>query len=631
MDEEENNLIETMIQNINKSSAEYTEDNSNDEDNEDNHSAKEEQNAEYFDSAKNPPVKKRGRPKKIFKANENESKEREYKVEDDDDNDETKRMKKKMDHKEAKVKRKRNQKNTKRNIVDESSFEFEVTTTSSKGKKHKNNIKITDENKKNIKIRTRTTPTALFNAMSILNVDRKKCLYEMGFGCMIGILIHELPGMLGFYVRDNLDTEINVLSLTNNSILVASQSVHDVLRIPMGGCSLESLASRSPNDPFIKEWFSQFGDENEVWPNDITDVIVSTNDVDEGLSRFPDCKKLNKFREKFEENTTGIDNDDTTVLFQESGNSDLQSMKNKKRNEDVHHILNEDDKVDDSCPATEQQTGNEDDRVVDDSDTTIRYSVTDGKGVKFIENDNVLVDDVPNEMIKCSFEVQKSAKVAVDSQNTIEDIFKQDEQIQSAEDVGCSISNLDDAKLDVYNGPDLHSPYEYLPVDVKKPVSDVKKIVADTLFAMIGSKLDLLFESQSGLGLNHLEIETLTPTLMVSAYVIDVWAELLNILEIYKDELLPLKYFFKITVYIPVYYIGAEGEWKCGRAKGSKKQNEQLNSLRSKFAAKIILSEFNLLREKFMKLVQAFEQKTEEERKKKIDDAIANRDHREKI
>nr|GFC99761.1 hypothetical protein [Tanacetum cinerariifolium] len=54
---------------------------------------------------------------------------------------------------------------------------------------------------------------------------------------------------------------------------------------------------------------------------------------------------------------------------------------------------------------------------------------------------------------------------------------------------GCSIPVLDDAILDVYNGPDLRSPCEYLPVDVRKPVSDVEKIIADTLFAMIGSKL----------------------------------------------------------------------------------------------------------------------------------------------
>nr|GEW57478.1 hypothetical protein [Tanacetum cinerariifolium] len=71
---------------------------------------------------------------------------------------------------------------------------------------------------------------------------------------------------------------------------------------------------------------------------------------------------------------------------------------------------------------------------------------------------------------------------------------------------------------------------------------------------------DLIFESQSGLGLNHLKMETLTPTLMVSAYVIDVWAELLNILEIYKDESLPLRYFFKITVYIPVFFPVCHGD-----------------------------------------------------------------------
>nr|GFA99254.1 hypothetical protein [Tanacetum cinerariifolium] len=178
---------------------------------------------------------------------------------------------------------------------------------------------------------------------------------------------------------------------------------------------------------------------------------------------------------------------------------------------------NEDDKVDDSFPAAgfcsviegdevilskvedvekeKKQIGNEDDRVVEDSHTTIpEDSVTEGKGVKFIEKDNVLVDDDSVERSEHTLEKEKKkisneelrseslkgnvgAEDAVDSQETIKDIFKQDEQIQSAEDVGCSIPDLDDDKLDVYNGPDLRSPYEYLPVDVKKPVSDVEKII----------------------------------------------------------------------------------------------------------------------------------------------------------
>nr|GFC32544.1 hypothetical protein [Tanacetum cinerariifolium] len=90
-----------MFADVNKSNAEYTKDNSNDEDNEDSHSA------EDSESVKTLPVKKRGRPKKIVRAND-----------------------------------------------------------------------------------------TLFNAMAILNGDRKKCLDEMGFGSMIGMGIHELSGKL---------------------------------------------------------------------------------------------------------------------------------------------------------------------------------------------------------------------------------------------------------------------------------------------------------------------------------------------------------------------------------------------------------------------------------------------------
>nr|GEY64601.1 ulp1 protease family, C-terminal catalytic domain-containing protein [Tanacetum cinerariifolium] len=168
-----------------------------------------------------------------------------------------------------------------------SNDEEKKKTIGSKGKKHKASSKSKkkkskisdDENNKNSKIRTRTTPTTLFNAMAILNDDRKKCLHELGFGSMVGMGIYELPRKLGFYVIDNFDTETNVLSLTDSLILVSSESMNDILGIPMGGCSIESLEPRTVDDPFIKEWLSQFGEKTKIRPSDMSDVIVSTKDA----------------------------------------------------------------------------------------------------------------------------------------------------------------------------------------------------------------------------------------------------------------------------------------------------------------------------------------------------------------
>ncbi|GKE34300.1 hypothetical protein Tco_1453622, partial [Tanacetum coccineum] len=193
-------------------------------------------------------------------------------------------------HKKVKLKAKENLMlktvGSKRKFEDDT-YEDDVTSTFSKGKKKKkckSSPKKNDGKKRKVKdkvrksIRTRTTPTSLFSAMCILNPDRKKCIRDMGFGSMIGMAIHEIPGVLGLYVMKNLDTEKNELLLSDSSILVNSQSVHDILGIPISGRSIESLEPRSHDDPFIREWKSQFGNKSKIRPNDISDVIISTND-----------------------------------------------------------------------------------------------------------------------------------------------------------------------------------------------------------------------------------------------------------------------------------------------------------------------------------------------------------------
>ncbi|GJS56547.1 putative reverse transcriptase domain-containing protein, partial [Tanacetum coccineum] len=490
----------------------------------------------------------------------------------------------------------------------------------------------------------------------------------------------------------------------------------------------------------------QIGNEESSSQMDEDSVNPSLNEVD----KVDDSSHATVLDSVIEVNAATEEAEDVDM------NENVENEKKKNGNEEsssqdfVHPILNEDDKVGDSSHATGVdsviQGG---DAAIETENVDINEKVENKKQKNSNEesssqdfvypslNEDDKVGDSPH--ATC---VDSVIGEDVDSQQTLEDNFKESE-------------DFDDVKHDVYNGPDLRSPYEYLPVDVKMPITDVEKIVADTLFAMTGSKI------QSGLELNHFEMETLTSTLMVSSNVIDVWAELLNILEVYKDESFPLRYYFKISVYIPEYYIGkyeddeklalfiakmkesfnedeklmslqnfqmvffpvchvyhiylicvdfnkgsihlidnssngtdnknqrykgipqaikkvfvqylyhvkhpkAEaiekakisrmnmkwrttrnstdcgvftmfhmenyiGDWICGLDKESKQQNEQLKSLRSKFAAKIILSDFNLLREEFMKLVQVFQQKNEEERKKAIDDAIANRNDREKI
>ncbi|PWA73621.1 hypothetical protein CTI12_AA263590 [Artemisia annua] len=268
-----------------------------------------------------------------------------------------------------------------------------------------------------------------------------------------------------------------------------------------------------------------------------------------------------------------------------------------------------------------------------------------------------------------------------------------------------------------------------------------------------------IFKSARGLPiLYHFDMETITPNLEISTNVIDIWSEILNVMELYKEDMtLPSRYFFKISFINPLYFIenhtdeeklqsftksidesftddekhlksletfdmlffpicreyhlylicadfkngsfrvidnssnGTDFEerykgvpeeikkvlvayldqvehpkterirntkqirmqmkwrtknnhvdcgvflmlhmesyhgfknWDCGFHLESPKQKRELDLLRSKYATKILLSELNLIKNKFLKLVQVFEKKSENERRKMIEYAIAHR------
>ncbi|PWA36652.1 hypothetical protein CTI12_AA597780 [Artemisia annua] len=161
-------------------------------------------------------------------------------------------------------------KETRNDAMNEKGKESEVASHKIKRQKGKRSIHRT--------IRTRSSPKALYGTITCLKPDQKKCLIEMGFGSLIGMFADEIPTMLGYYVVDKFDPEKMELMLHDGSIEVTAKAVHDMLGVPNGGKSIMSLEPRASDDPFIKDWKAQF-QTSEIRPNDILDVIVSSNDA----------------------------------------------------------------------------------------------------------------------------------------------------------------------------------------------------------------------------------------------------------------------------------------------------------------------------------------------------------------
>ena len=176
-------------------------------------------------------------------------------------------MSSKIDDHQQKSKKKRNLKRKR-----ESTDKDEVLKPKKKKKKKKEESKFPT-------LRTRTAPTALYSALSILSPEREKVLIDMGFGGLIGMKIHDLPGSLGYHVISMVDEKERKLGTTNGTIDITEFKVQEILGIPNGEVSIDCLEERNPDDPFIREWFQQFpSGKKEIRPNDITDVIVGSDD-----------------------------------------------------------------------------------------------------------------------------------------------------------------------------------------------------------------------------------------------------------------------------------------------------------------------------------------------------------------
>nr|GEY88358.1 hypothetical protein [Tanacetum cinerariifolium] len=125
---------------------------------------------------------------------------------------------------------------------------------------------------------TRSSP--IFDAMSCLTNERKRCLKQIGFERYINFPIVELPSTLAYHVIDNLHTSSMELRLQKGSVKATRQKVHDIFGIPIGNTKLQDLEQRDANDPFIAEWEAQYSHLKKPTPPEIALQISSTTKED---------------------------------------------------------------------------------------------------------------------------------------------------------------------------------------------------------------------------------------------------------------------------------------------------------------------------------------------------------------
>ncbi|GKA31867.1 hypothetical protein Tco_0718234 [Tanacetum coccineum] len=138
----------------------------------------------------------------------------------------------------------------------------------------------------------------------------------------------------------------------------------------------------------------------------------------------------------------------------------------------------------------------------------------------------------------------------------------------------------------------LRSPYVVREVSVCGAVSNNEKRAADCLFSGRFNETNILFKTDNVNGLKGV-LETLCPGIKISSGVINIFTKVLKHAELYHDPLKPIRRSLITDVSERygdvVHYL----DDLCGLRRECKAQKLQLDELRIKYAAKILLSDIN--------------------------------------
>ncbi|CAH1454489.1 unnamed protein product [Lactuca virosa] len=90
-------------------------------------------------------------------------------------------------------------------------------------------------------MKNRCSPESLLSIILGLSKEQKECVRSMGFRALLKMKITDIPLKLRFYVLQKFDSERMVIDIEGKELKVTTESVHDMLGIPIGGTILTQL------------------------------------------------------------------------------------------------------------------------------------------------------------------------------------------------------------------------------------------------------------------------------------------------------------------------------------------------------------------------------------------------------
>ncbi|KAI3757971.1 hypothetical protein L6452_05517 [Arctium lappa] len=121
------------------------------------------------------------------------------------------------------------------------------------------------------------SPMILQQTLYEISDDQRMEVEKMGLGSFIGMTLDDIPSRLGYFVVNKLDTNNMELRLNHGTIIINEETVHQILKVPIGGIDLATVEPDSQSEVLASTWKKQYAKE-KMRPTDVMKRILESSD-----------------------------------------------------------------------------------------------------------------------------------------------------------------------------------------------------------------------------------------------------------------------------------------------------------------------------------------------------------------